>query len=165
MTLYWKNLTEKQVAIVCVLSGFAVALTLSLVPIFASSKGSQLLLFFWLVNAGYYWLPQAIILGLLMLSPYRFAVISGTAIVLALYLVCFWIWVFSHRWDDGSLAWLGYLFSLPGAGIGAFVGELFIRRYKFNKTITISVISALCTFIGLVINQTIICSTVMYCGF
>lgn len=153
MTNLWKSTTENQVTVLCIISGIAIAFLLA-------PKDSYLLMF---SNVGFFWLPQAIVLYIFIPSSSRSAVISGTAIVLSLYLAVFGTWIFSRQHPD-SMAWLGYIFSLPGAGVGTLIGTFFIKQRNFNNAIVIGVVSALFTLVGLLVNQTIICGTVLYCG-
>lgn len=154
MALTWKLATENQVATLCVVLGVAVAFALA-------PRDSYLFMF---GNVAFFWLPQAIILGVLIPLSSRAAVISGTAIVLALYLATFGAWVFSRVPPD-SMAWLGYIFSLPGAGLGALIGMLVVRQRNFGTAFIAGIVSALYTALGLGVNQTLICNTVMSCGF
>jgi hypothetical protein len=154
MATAWKLTAENQVATLCVITGVGVAFVLA-------PRDSYLFMF---GNVAFFWLPQAIVLGILIPLSSRSAVVSGTAIVLALYLAAFGAWVFSSPRPD-SMAWLGYIFSLPGAGVGALIGLFVVRRRNFSTAFTAGAISALCTLFGLIANQALICGTVMYCGF
>lgn len=114
-------------------------------------------------NFAFYWVPQlAVLAALLFFSP-RPAVLAGVAVTMAIYLILFGAWVFSRPQPE-SMAWLGYLFSLPGAGVGAIVGSIFINRGHHIRATAVAAISVIFTFVGLSLNQIIICSTVMYCG-
>lgn len=138
-----------------VLSGVAVAVLLS-------PKDD-----YFLGNFAFYWLPQAIVLAVLLVFVSRPAVLSGVAIVLAIYLALFGAWVFSRSHPD-SMAWLGYLSSLPGAGLGAIVGALYVERVDrqgYTRAAIAGAVAALFTFSGLALNQLVVCSTEMYCGF
>jgi hypothetical protein len=117
-------------------------------------------------NFAFYWLPQAVVLGILMSVYPRPAAISGAAVVLAAYLAAFGAWLFfrSHSHAE-SLAWLGYLFSLPGAAIGATAGAVFAKRRNFHPAETVGMVVAVPALVGLVLNQTLICSTLMHCSF
>ena len=141
---------EKQAALFCVFISILVAATIA-------PSGS-----YFFGNFIYFWLPQAGVFLIPALIYSRPAVISGTALVLALYLAAFNSWNVSN--GPESLAWLGYLFSLPGAAIGAGAGALHLKSKTNNKPIYVGAAIAVSTFIGLAINQTFVCSTVMYCG-
>ncbi len=160
MPNHWNSFTEKQVAVLSVLSGMVVTflVVFVLLPI-----GNFILSF---VNAAFFWLTQAIVLGVVRLFSSRAAVISGVAITLTLtlYFILFSIWLFSHSHPE-ALAWLGYIFSLPGAIVGTLMGIWLIKRGDFENAFTIANTSALCSLVGLAFNQTIICNSVMHCGF
>lgn len=115
-------------------------------------------------NFAFYWLPQAVVFAVLLFFVSRPAVMSGVAVVLALYLALYGAWVFSRPHPE-SMAWLGYLFSLPGAGLGAIAGALYVKRQSYRRAAMAATVAALFTFGGLAINQAVVCSTVMYCGF
>ena len=115
-------------------------------------------------NMAFLWLPQAGILLCMWLLGAHLTAISGTALVLSLYLTVFEAHMFHNPGPDSALAWLGYLFSLPGAGIGALVGTAIIKSRKIHKTTVASMVAVISTLIGLAINQTAICNTVLYCG-
>jgi hypothetical protein len=120
---------------------------------------------FFFGNFMFYWIPQAIVLGILISFTSRPAVVSGVAVILALYLAAYGAWLFFTTTDDAGLAWLGYLFSLPGAAIGAIAGALFIKQRNYQRAMIVGAIAAVSSLVGLVLNQLLICSTVMYCGF
>jgi|WetSurMetagenome_2_1015567.scaffolds.fasta_scaffold501337_1 hypothetical protein len=109
-----------------------------------------------------YWAPQVIIIALLMVLRFRPAIISGCAIVLSVYLVCYWAWMQSLPAREG-LEWLGYYFSLPGAIIGSIIAGIDSKYHLNNQIFKTILISAFLTFIGLFLNQIIVCGTVMYC--
>lgn len=109
-----------------------------------------------------YWVPQAIIIALLMVLRFRPAVISGCAIVLFVYLTCYWAWMHSLPARE-SLAWLGYYFSLPGAIIGSIIAGIDSKYHLYNQIFKTILISAFLTFIGLFLNQIIVCGTIMCC--
>ncbi|MEQ1533984.1 MAG: hypothetical protein ABL906_10515 [Sideroxydans sp.] len=118
---------------------------------------------YFLANFMFYWIPQAVILGVLMSVSSRPAAVAGTAIILAFYLAAYWAWLHHVKSDDAGLAWLGYLFSLPGAAVGALFGASFIERKKYKYAKVACLILAASTLVGLALNQLLICSTVMYC--
>jgi hypothetical protein len=80
---------------------------------------------YFLGNVSFYWGAQACILVLVWLLRPRAAVVAGIALVLAMYPVVFGLWV---RSDREGLVWLAYLFSFPGAAIGAVGAALSLRR-------------------------------------
>lgn len=110
-----------------------------------------------------YWGPQAIIIALLMVLRFRPAVISGCAIVLFIYFVCYWAWMQSLPAME-ALAWLGYYFSLPGVIVGAIIAGIYSKYHLYDQIFKTILISVLLTFIGLLISQIIVCNTVIYCS-
>jgi hypothetical protein len=119
---------------------------------------------YFLGNMAIFWLPQAAILLCMWLLDSRPSVISGAALILSLYLTAFGIFMLYNSGPGTAMAWLGYLFSLPGAGIGALIGIAIIKFRKIHTAAVAGVISAICTFVGLAINQTTLCNTVLHCG-
>lgn len=114
-------------------------------------------------NVLFFWLPQLAVLALLWPLRPRGAVVAGAALALATYLGLFDAWVFSRSHPD-SMAWLGYLFSLPGAAVGSILSALWLRGRLTYGAIAVSCIAASLVLVGILINQTIVCKTVMYCG-
>lgn len=116
---------------------------------------------YFLESFAMYWLPHAAVLAILLLFKAQRAVFAGAAIAMALYLSLFSLWYFKGVGaDQTAMAWLGYLFSFPGALIGAVLAIFYGKRSG-------SIIAVLLAFgwvaLGLAINQTVVCSTVMYC--
>jgi hypothetical protein len=145
------SIDEKTAASLCVIIGVLVAA-------FIAPDDSS-----FYANFMFFWLPQAGIFVLLVIVYSRSAVISGAALVLAFYLAAFDSW--NSLSGPESMAWLGYLFSLPGAAIGAVVGAVNIKSKTAYSALHVSTAIAAYTLIGLLINQTIVCSTMMHCGF
>ena len=145
--------TERAYATACIALGGCVAAMLA--P--TDSLGG------FVSNAAFFWMPQLMVLGILVPFSPRPAAVSGVAVVLALYLAVFGYWVFNRPHPE-SLAWLGYLASLPGSVFGAIIGALVARRrLKLGARRTFA-LSALFAALGLLGNQLVVCSTVMYCG-
>ena len=119
--------------------------------------------FFW-TNFSYYWGSQiAVIALLLFVKPRTAVVIASAAIVVPLYL-CLFIFALTYfKVDDGSLAFIGYFLSLPGAVIGGVVAKFILRNHFQNRKIIAAGIAAIIILFGLLVNQTIVCNTVMYC--
>ena len=116
---------------------------------------------YFLGNFAMYWLPHGAVLAILLLFKAQKAVFAGAAIAMALYLSLFSLWYFRGAGaDPTAMAWLGYLFSFPGALFGAVFAIFYGKRSS-------SIIAVLLAFgwvaLGLAINQTVVCSTVMYC--
>jgi len=109
---------------------------------------------FFFGNFAYFWGPQAIIFLLIIVLRFRIGILTGCAFILAIFLLVFHSWVFSHDRPE-ALVWIFYLFSFPGAGVGAILAGFFCKRYSLNNFQSI-VFSALATFIGLFISLCII---------
>jgi hypothetical protein len=117
-----------------------------------------------LSNLLFYWVPQACVLGLFCLyKPPRPAVFAGTALALAAYLGLFGAWLFSRQPPE-SMAWLGYLFSLPGAVVGSFLALGWLARREEHRAVVIGTAVGVAALAGIAANQAIVCSTVMYCA-
>ena len=115
-------------------------------------------------NFIFYWLPQLIIISLLLILKYRLAVVSGCAFIMALYLVLYGAWVSSQPKD--GLIWLGYVFSIPGAALGALAAGYFLKVRIRETTVFIAIaVTSLASAVGVIVNQAAVCSTVMYCGY
>ena len=142
--------TESYVAIGCVSLGGIVSALLA-------SKGSH-----FLANFAFYWLPQLGVLAFVCLCKPRLAVIAGVATVLAVYLAAFGTWAFTRNSPE-SMAWLGYLFSLPGALLAAVGAAIMLRARLHIHPLAAGAMAAGVVFAGIAINQTVVCSTVIYC--
>lgn len=73
-------------AIIAVTLGLALAIARALVP----------LDYFW-DNFAAYWLPQALVLGLLLLTRPASAMVAGAALALAIHLLLFCLWITTPR--------------------------------------------------------------------
>lgn len=114
-------------------------------------------------NFIFYWAPQLCILGLFcMYKPPRPAFFAGLAFALATYLALFSSWLF-FRQDPDSLAWIGYLFSLPGAIVGSLIAINLLERCEEDRPIAVGAVASIVVLAGIGANQAIVCSTVMYC--
>jgi hypothetical protein len=141
---------ERKLAISALVLGLLVAALLA-------QKGAN-----FLPNLGFFWLSQIIALSLCLPFRPRPAVIAGAAFALATYLAGFALWVATHPNSAGPV-WFGYLFSLPGAAVGAIAAALLLRdRFRYGVAIAILSTAGL-ALLGLLLNQTMICMTVMYC--
>lgn len=117
---------------------------------------------YFLGNFAYFWLPQAAIVGLLLVMRAHLAAVAACAVILAAYLAAFGAWV-STLPASQALVWLGYLFSLPGAAIGAFVAVFVPAPHAMQSTPGVGLFAAALTFVGLSINQAVVCATVIHC--
>lgn len=117
-----------------------------------------------LSNFGIFWGPHLGLLLVLWLLRSSWGLMGGAAVVTALYLALFAIWVFSASHPE-SMAWIGYLFSFPGALLGAIAA-----RYLEERTLALTLarsfaIGFFVVGIGIAANQLLVCSTMLYCGF
>jgi hypothetical protein len=141
---------ERRLAISALVLEFLVAALLA-------QKGPN-----FLPNLGFFWLSQLLALSLCLPFRPRPAVIAGAALALVTYLAAFALWLATHP-DRVGLVWFGYLFSLPGAAVGAIAGALLLRdRFRYGVAIAILLTAGL-ALLGVLLNQTMICMTVMYC--
>ncbi len=151
MELNRTSIYEIVFTVFCISIGMAVA-------IYLSPKDS-----YFFGNFIFYWLPQALVLAILFIARYKFSIICGAALILSLYLACFHFWLFSKPRPE-SMAWLGYIFSFPGATIGALISAPVIKHFKIKHSFILGATALLITFLGLALNQALVCTTVMYCS-
>ena len=113
-------------------------------------------------NFLYYWAPHVAVLLVLCVLRASYPLIAAAAIALSTYLALFGAWVFSASHPD-SMAWVGYLLNFPGALAGAVVGR--ILEWRKSLVSTALPFGVGCTFVamGLALNQTVVCMTVMAC--
>ncbi|UMR30116.1 hypothetical protein MJ904_24405 [Massilia sp. MB5] len=113
-------------------------------------------------NFFFFLLPQlAVIAGVCLIRP-RPGIVAGCALVLFAYLGIYAAWLFSRPHPE-SMAWLGYVFSVPGALVGAISYGLWsVRRQAPSISRTVAY-SAAAVLAGLAVFQGALCSTLMYC--
>jgi hypothetical protein len=141
---------ERTLAIVGLAVGICVSAMLA-------QKGSN-----FLPNLAFFWLSQLIALAPALPFRPRPAVVAGGALALAVYLGASAAWLALHP-NRAGFIWLGYLFSLPGAAVGSIVAALLLRdRLKYSAIIASGITSGL-ALVGVLINQTLVCITAMYC--
>lgn len=150
MERYRISIQEIIFTLSCILIGVAAAVMIA-------PKNS-----YFFSNFTFYWLPQAVLLATLLITRCRLPVICGVALILSGHLVCFNFWISSKPHPD-SMTWLGYLFSLPGAAIGAFSSALAVKHFKIDSSLILGGIAFSFTLVGLILNQVFICTTLMYC--
>ncbi|PYY84863.1 hypothetical protein DNK59_16635 [Pseudomonas sp. TKO26] len=85
--------------------------------------------YFW-ENFAAYWLPQGLILGLLLATRPAPALFTGVALALAAHLQLFCLWINS---SVDTMGWLFYLFDFPGALIGAAIAVLLAPHKAAGK--------------------------------
>lgn len=110
-----------------------------------------------------FWGSQVLVLAFAFAFRQRAAVVAGIASSLALYLGLFGAWIFT-RVHPESMAWLGYLFSLPGAVVGVILVAFLLKREPDFAPSTAGLLAFLSVAAGIAMNQAVVCSTVMYCG-
>jgi hypothetical protein len=137
----------------CVLSGLLVAALLA-------PKDS-----YFLPNLAYLWLPQLAILLLAWFShANRLAALAGTALAMAVYLAAFGAWLLSRPHSE-ALAWLGYLFSLPGAAFGVLMAAAVCGKVApSGRMLAVASTFAVAVSIGIILNQGVVCATVLHCS-
>lgn len=142
---------EKQFAVACVALGSFVSAALA-------PKDS-----YFFPNFLFFWGSQVLILAFVLLFRPRAAVIAGIAFSLALYLGLFGAWIFTRSHPE-SMAWLGYVFSLPGAVVGAAIVASLPQRRSNLGSLALGLAAAASVAGGIAINQFLVCSTLMHCG-
>ena len=142
---------ERCVAVAGVLLGLCVSAALA-------PKNS-----FFFPNMAYFWGSQLAVLALTLPLKPRPAIIAGVSVALAVYLGAFGAWLFSRTHPE-SMAWLGYLCSLPGAALGALIATFSLRSRTAMNTLVIGLVAMSAVLLGAFLNQAVVCSTVMYCG-
>ncbi|MBC2658853.1 hypothetical protein H7A76_25740 [Pseudomonas sp. MSSRFD41] len=80
--------------------------------------------YFWDNFAGY-WLPQALVLGLLLLTRPASAMVAGAALALAIHLLLFCLWITTPQ---DALGWIYYLLDFPGAVLGGAAARYLAKR-------------------------------------
>ena len=136
--------------------GSGIASGLAIAAVLAPKDGT------FAMNFAHFWLPHAILIALLFVLRVPIAEIGGFAIALALYLLGYYIWVVSK--GAGGMAWLGYASSTPGAALAAVILRLLYLRHRATNVALSAGAGFLAAAIGITAGQTVVCSTVMYCG-
>ena len=135
--------------------GLAAAIA-TVVPIVVLRVGDPLYIGIW-----YYLLVPAATVSLGAILRAKPPFISGASFAVAITFLAYMSVNWRAARPEGLLA-LGHLFSLPGAGIGLMFGA-------FLSTRSWSSVSALLLGIGgllggFLINQVVVCNTIMWCG-
>ena len=145
------RLADKRNVLLCLAVGLAVAIVLA-------PKDSS-----FLPNFLFFWVPQLAVLAALFPFKAHLGTYAGVSLATAVYLAAFGAWLFAHRRPE-SMAWLGYLFSLPGGLIGAFVAIQWQRRNVAAPYLLIGAASFAFVLGGITVNQVLVCSTLMHCA-
>ena len=120
---------------------------------------------YFLSNFLWYWVPQAIVISLLYVFKFRLAIIAGAILALTIDLALYEIWTNLSKDPMVANIWIGYLFTIPGAFVGAVLYGLKIKHEVSISYKEVIISSTIFSVIGIGIIQFILCSTVMYCGF
>jgi hypothetical protein len=116
-----------------------------------------------LPNFMFYALSQLIVLGLIAATMPRPAVLAGAAVALSLYFGAYAAWLLS-RTPVESMAWLGYLFTLPGAVVAVLGVRMWPRGLSGMSARAAMLAAAVAALAGLALGQVAVCSTVMHCS-
>jgi hypothetical protein len=144
---------ERWLALAGVLAGLLAATALS-------PRDAGLRTF--VANLVYSWGPQALVVGVLLAFRPRPAVIAGASLAMALHLVAFASWARTLPPRE-ALAWLYYLFSFPGALVGACAAAVLSRlRRPRAPAPRAGLVAAGLTLVGIVLNHL---ATVLTAGF
>ncbi len=129
---------EKQVAWGAVLAGFAIAA------------------FIWrgrdMMNLVVTWVPQAIVIVAMLFLGARPAALTGAAVVLAGYLGFFHYWIYTYYQGDG-LAWLLFVFTMPGAFVGGILATRWLRDRDGWSEKSAAIAAAVFVIAGIAVNQ------------
>ncbi|WP_414158500.1 hypothetical protein ACMGG8_23110 [Pseudomonas sp. BNK-45] len=104
---------------------------------------------YFLENFAAYWLPQGLILGLLLATRPTPALFTGVALALAAHLQLFCLWITS---PIDSMGWLFYLFDFPGALVGAAIARFLATHRAAGKPLTSGLLGFGGVALGLLLN-------------
>lgn len=111
--------------------------------------------YFW-ENVAAYWLPQGLILGLLLCTRPTPALFTGVALALAAHLQLFSLWISS---PEDSMGWLFYLLDFPGAQIGAAIARFLATRVAPGKPLINGLLGVGWVSLGLLLNLKLMMSS------
>jgi hypothetical protein len=118
---------------------------------------------FFLATGAFLLSPAAVVFLALLGRP-RLAAVGGIAVALSLYQAAMLILEITVYGGQGLLFPFVYLFSLPGAALGALAIILFLRTRAHIAPFAAFCISAAAVLAGVATNQTVVCNTVIpYC--
>ena len=112
-------------------------------------------------NFAWYWLPVVVVVLIGVALGVVPSISAGGGIALALFLAAFHSWVASLG-RGADMAWLGYLFAMPGAATGLLVAGWLAKRESSGALASLFIALA-ATAAGLALNVGVLCNTVMYC--
>ncbi|KAF0864354.1 hypothetical protein [Pseudomonas sp. LD120] len=104
--------------------------------------------YFW-SNFAAYWLPQGLILGLLLCTRPSAALFTGVALALAAHLQLFSLWLSS---PVDTMGWLFYLFDFPGALVGAAIARFLATHRAAGKPLASGLLGFGGVALGLLLN-------------
>jgi len=128
-------------------------LSITIVLIF----GDALYVGFWYYIA----IPLVAFLLTLPFKPHQLF-LTGISLVIQLTLITYLYINLTTERPEGLLV-LGHLFSLPGLAVGIIATSIYVKSKSKNKYIMLA-IGFSGASLGFVINQLIICNTLIYCG-
>ena len=106
-----------------------------------------------IMNFAYTWVPQALVVIVMLFIGARPAALAGAALALAGHFILFHTWVSSFTHVDG-LAWLLYLFSLPGGLVGGVLATIWLRKRDEWRPLTAGLAAAMFVGVGIAIIHT-----------
>jgi hypothetical protein len=114
-------------------------------------------------NFLYLYLPPVSIIFAAHQISQRSSAALCVSLVLCIYLSIFLI--YSLIRPQHEFVYLGYLLSLPGAGVGAVMGAICVQQNWITHKIYAPLFAALATSVGLSLNQYYICHNFISCSF
>ncbi len=111
--------------------------------------------YFW-ENFAAYWLPQGLILGLLLCTRPTPALFTGVALALAAHLQLFSLWISA---PEDTMGWLFYLLDFPGALIGAAIARFLATRVAPGKPLINGLLGVGWVSLGLLLNLKLMMSS------
>ena len=106
-------------------------------------------------------IPLVAFLLTLPLKPNKYF-LTGISLAIQLTIITYLYINLSAERPEGLLG-LGHLFSLPGLAAGIIASSIYIKN-KHKKQYTMLSIGFIGAISGFIINQLIICNTLMHCG-
>ncbi|HAQ27767.1 hypothetical protein [Stutzerimonas nitrititolerans] len=113
------------------------------------------------VGLWYYFIVPAIALGLAATFQTKPLFLLGSSLGITATLLAYMSVNWSAARPEGLLV-LGHLFSLPGAAIGIALAASLANRSQ--RTVTVLLLGFFGLLSGFLINQFVVCNTLMWCG-
>ena len=147
------NIKEEYFTLIVIAVGIILAVAIS-------PKNS-----YFFINFAYYWVPQAIIIFILMyLFKFRLALIVGTSIALTFILIYFKLWVNSSSDPMAANIWLAYPVTIAGTFLTTSIYGLLTKSMfsiSLMKEILVTIIVALSGFGAAML---LLCLSLIHCG-